>query len=72
MPQANLSEAAVVEGIDVIGGRTILEVIRHLTGEQPIAPTKLDLSALMADRRDDVVAILDSERAFASANITRL
>ncbi|MEP6744130.1 MAG: YifB family Mg chelatase-like AAA ATPase [Gemmatimonadota bacterium] len=73
VPQANLTEAAVVDGIDVIGARNILEVIRHLTGEHPIAPTKLDLSALMADRRDDVVDFSDvraqgaAKRAFEVA-----
>ena len=66
VPHANLSEAAVVEGIDVVGARSLLEVIAHLTGERPIAPTRLDLAALMADRRDDVVDFSDG-RAQAAA-----
>ena len=66
VPHANLSEAAVVEGIDVVGARSLLEVIAHLTGEHPIAPTRLDLTALMADRRDDVVDFSDV-RAQAAA-----
>ena len=66
VPHANLSEAAVVEGIDVVGARSLLEVIAHLTGERPIAPTRLDLAALMADRRDDVVDFSDV-RAQAAA-----
>ena len=66
VPHANLTEAAVVEGIDVVGARTLLAVIRHLTGEAPIAPTRLDLAALMADRRDDVVDFSDV-RAQAAA-----
>lgn len=73
VPHANLSEAAVVEGIDVVGARNLLEVIAHLTGEHPIAPTRLDLIALMADRRDDVVDFSDvraqgaAKRAFEVA-----
>lgn len=66
LPHANLSEAAVVEGLDVLGARTLLEVIAHLTGEQPIAPTKLDLAALMSERRDDIVDFSDV-RAQAAA-----
>lgn len=66
VPHANLSEAAVVEGIDILGARTLVAVIRHLTGEEVIAPTRLDLAALMADRRDDVVDFSDV-RAQAAA-----
>ena len=66
VPHANLSEAAVVDGIDVVGARTLLEVIGHLTGERPLEPTRLDIAALMADRRDDVVDFSDV-RAQAAA-----
>jgi magnesium chelatase family protein len=66
VPHANLTEAAVVEGIDVLGARTLLEVVAHLTGERPIAPTRVDLVALMAERRDDVVDFSDV-RAQAAA-----
>ena len=73
VPHANLSEAAVVDGIDVVGARTLLEVIGHLTGERPLTPTRLDIAALMADRRDDVVDFSDvraqgaAKRAFEVA-----
>ena len=66
VPRANVSEAAVVEGLAVLGADTLLQVVAHLTGEAPIAPTTLDLAALMADRRDDVVDFSDV-RAQAAA-----
>jgi magnesium chelatase family protein len=73
VPFANVSEAAVVEGLDVLGARTLLEVVAHLTGERPIAPTRLDLAAMMAERRDDIVDFADvraqgaAKRAFEVA-----
>lgn len=66
VPHANLSEAAVVEGLDVIGARTLLEVVGHLTGAHPLAPTRLDLAQLMAERQDDLVDFSDV-RAQAAA-----
>ena len=50
LPHANLPEASVVEGLDVRGARTLLEVCAHLTGVEPIAPARVDIAALMADR----------------------
>lgn len=38
LPVANASEAAVVEGVEVIGAGSLKEVIAFLNGEQPIAP----------------------------------
>ena len=73
VPHANLTEAAVVDGINVLGARTLLEVVAHLTGVQELQPMRLDLAALMADRRDDVVDFSDvraqgaAKRAFEVA-----
>ena len=49
LPHANLPEASVVEGLDVCGARTLLEVCGHLCGTESIAPTRVDIPALMAD-----------------------
>ena len=38
LPQENASEAAIVEGIDVIGLRTLKEAIEHLENTSPQAP----------------------------------
>ena len=50
LPHANLPEASVVEGLEVRGARTMLEVCAHLTGAEPIAPARVDIAALMTDR----------------------
>ena len=50
LPHANLPEASVVEGLDVCGARTLLEVCAHLCGTERILPTRVDVSALMADQ----------------------
>jgi len=39
VPQANAEEAALIEGIEVIGVNHITELIEHLRGERTIAPT---------------------------------
>lgn len=59
LPRDSVPEAAVVEGLEVRGARTLLEVCDHLTGERPIAPTRVDLAALMAERSLDVVDFSD-------------
>ncbi len=48
LPHGNLPEASVVEGLDVRGARTLLEVCGHLCGTESIAPTRVDIPALMA------------------------
>jgi magnesium chelatase family protein len=35
LPAANLSEAGVVQGLEVRGARTLAEVCAHLSGDQP-------------------------------------
>ncbi|MCL4865467.1 MAG: YifB family Mg chelatase-like AAA ATPase [Gemmatimonadales bacterium] len=59
LPRENVPEAAVVDGIDVLGARTLREVCDHLMGERVIAPTRVDLAALMAERSTDVVDFSD-------------
>jgi len=46
LPAANAPEAAVVEGVRVIGARSLGEVARHLTGEAPLGPTAADPDSL--------------------------
>ena len=42
VPRANAAEAAVVDGITVIGVGTVHELLAHLKGEAPIFPTTYD------------------------------
>lgn len=44
VPEANASEAAMVEGIEVYGVRNLREVFEFVTGEKQLAPTKEDVT----------------------------
>jgi magnesium chelatase family protein len=59
LPLANLPEAAVVEGIDVRGARTLSEACHHLTGTAPLPASRIDLAALMAERTGDSADFAD-------------
>jgi len=59
LPRENVPEAAVVEGVAVLGAASLREVCDHLAGERRIAPTRVDLLALMAERSVDVVDFND-------------
>jgi magnesium chelatase family protein len=48
LPQDNAREAAVVEGIEVIGCGTLTEAVAFLTGEAAIAPTHVDLAEVFS------------------------
>lgn len=49
LPSANAREAAVAGAVEVIGASCLPEVIRHLTGDGPIAPASVDGLALLGD-----------------------
>ncbi|HUQ15730.1 MAG TPA: YifB family Mg chelatase-like AAA ATPase [Gemmatimonadales bacterium] len=49
LPADNLSEAAVVQDLEVRGARTLAEVCAHLRGSQPIPATRVNLNALMSN-----------------------
>ncbi len=53
LPGENLPEAAVVEGLEVRGARTLVEVCAHLAGDMVLSCATVDLPALMAERRTD-------------------
>jgi magnesium chelatase family protein len=59
LPAANVPEAAVVDGIEVLGAHTLADVCAHLGEGPPLAPTRVDVEALMADRRADAVDFSD-------------
>ena len=46
LPQQNACEAAVVEGLEVYGVPNLEALVRHLTGEEAIKPTRVDTSEL--------------------------
>lgn len=54
LPHDNLAEAAVVEGLEVRGARSLVEVCAHVAGDLALPAALVDLPALMAERhRDD-------------------
>jgi magnesium chelatase family protein len=54
VPVDNVPEAAVVQGIEVRGARTLPEVCAYLAGDAELPTAAVDLPALMAERpRDD-------------------
>ncbi|HEX3276205.1 MAG TPA: YifB family Mg chelatase-like AAA ATPase [Gemmatimonadales bacterium] len=59
LPADNVPEAAVVEGLAVRGARTLAEVCGYLAGSADLPPAAVDLSALMAERRQDPADFAD-------------
>lgn len=55
LPLANISEAAVVEGLQVRGAESLLDVCRHMSREAELPVAHVDIAALMAERAQDVV-----------------
>jgi magnesium chelatase family protein len=47
VPVGNAGEASVVEGLTVLGARSLLEVVAHLDGHSEIQPTRVDTAALL-------------------------
>lgn len=48
VPRENATEAAVVDGLEVIGVGTLTEAIGFLAGQLPLEPTSVDLAEIMA------------------------
>ena len=48
VPSENASEASVIEGINVFPVKTLIDVLNHFSGENPITPYKTDSSELFS------------------------
>jgi magnesium chelatase family protein len=59
LPQANVPEASVVEGLTVCGARTLLEACHHLSGQSRIPPTQANVAALMSEPGADQADFAD-------------
>jgi magnesium chelatase family protein len=59
IPAANVREAAVVEGLAVLGAATLDEVCRHLTGECTLVPAREDASTWLAQAVPDAADFAD-------------
>ena len=70
VPAENAAEAAFAEGLEVYGVKTVAELVRHLRGEQTIAPTEAPaMEAQAAEVLDfaDVKGEENVKRAFEIA-----
>ena len=70
VPAENAAEAAFAEGLEVYGVKTVAELVRHLRGEQTIAPTEAPaMEAQAAEVLDfaDVKGQENVKRAFEIA-----
>ena len=66
LPRENVREAAVVEGIDVIGVGELAEVVGFLNGEREIAPFRVDVHELFRQQGeygDDFSEVKGQEHA---------
>ena len=59
VPAENAAEAAVVEGLPVLGVESLLHTVALLNGEQSVAPTRIDLEATFAQSADYAVDFSD-------------
>lgn len=47
LPKANAHEAGLIQDIEVIGVQSLVELIAYIRNEQPIEPTRCDISSYM-------------------------
>lgn len=59
VPHANAVEAAVVEGIEVLGAKTLCEAVAHMRGEAAIVPTVIDTKSFFETTSDDMPDFCD-------------
>lgn len=68
VPYENSNEAAIVEGIDVIGVKTLEEVVNYLNGGIDIKPNKIDVKSYFEQNNK---YILDFSEVKGQENIKR-
>lgn len=54
LPKQNAREAAIVEGLEILGAGTITEVIEFLNNESKIEPTTIDIKSEFFNRLNDI------------------
>lgn len=68
VPYENSNEAAIVEGIDVIGVKTLAEVVNYLNGGIELKPNKIDVKAYFQQNNK---YLLDFSEVKGQENIKR-
>ncbi len=59
LPKENAREAAMVDGIDIIGVNTLLEAVEYLKGGLELSPVRVDLNALRREPEENSWEDLD-------------
>ncbi|MBW7866900.1 MAG: YifB family Mg chelatase-like AAA ATPase [Brumimicrobium sp.] len=54
LPQENVREAAIVDGLEVYGANTIMEVVQFLNNERKIEPTRIDIHQEFYDKLNEL------------------
>jgi magnesium chelatase family protein len=59
LPKENVSEAAVVDGLQVRGAGTVVEVCAHLSGRETIPVRRVNVASIMAEPARESVDFVD-------------
>jgi magnesium chelatase family protein len=59
LPHANVPEASVIEGLEVCGAHTLLEVCGHVCGQKQIPASRVDIDTLMRAGGSDQADLAD-------------
>jgi magnesium chelatase family protein len=59
LPCENAAEAALVDGLEVVGAASLTQVVSHLTGREHLPPTRVDVQRLLARSPDRGLDLAD-------------
>ncbi len=59
LPEENAREAAVVEGLTVYGAKSLADIVKHHTGEKPLAPFRESNNFLNNDKNEYIYDFRD-------------
>ncbi len=68
VPAADALEAALIQGVEVYGINTLAELVRHLTGQEPLEPV---INELRFDDDEDVVHLVDFQDVKGQEHVKR-
>lgn len=66
VPIANAEEAAVVEGIEVYGAKTLADIVNHFRGVNKLERAKVDISEKLSKTRDNTLDFIDVKGQYAA------
>lgn len=51
LPQENVAEAAVIDSVEVVGVKNLVELIHYVSGQVPVRATTIDFSKVIAEQK---------------------